>query len=237
MLNSLQRTECHSRLHNIYPSDVKVYGIHTKYTVCPWKRAALLSCVRLFGIPWTVAHQDTVHGSFHARILEWVAISFSRSLASPALAGGFFTTSATWEALLRVKSKKSKAWNDSAVEARIAHDERISVRIKVSGQWGSLVVKTYRLWVRLPVSRSFLLCAQSASPCQLFVTPWSVAHQDPLCMGFSRQGYWRGLPSPSPGDLPDPRVKLRSPVWQVDFLPLNHLRNPRSFLASLFWAT
>ena len=53
---------------------------------------------------------------------------------SSALAGGFFTTSATWEALLRVKSKKSKAWNDSAVEARIAHDERISVRIKVSGQ-------------------------------------------------------------------------------------------------------
>ena len=35
------------------------------------------------------------------------------------------------------------------------------------------------------------------------VTPWTVAHQAPLSMGFSRQEYWRGLTSPSSGDLPD----------------------------------
>ena len=38
-------------------------------------------------------------------------------------------------------------------------------------------------------------------------------------MGFSRQEYWRGLPCPSPGDLPDPGIKSRSPVVQVDSLP------------------
>ena len=41
---------------------------------------------------------------------------------------------------------------------------------------------------------------------RLFATPWSVAHQAPLSMGFSRQEYWSGLPFPSPGDLPDPGI-------------------------------
>ena len=43
---------------------------------------------------------------------------------------------------------------------------------------------------------------------QLFVTLWTVAHQVPLSMGFSRQEYWSGLPFPSLGDLPDPGIKL-----------------------------
>ena len=38
-------------------------------------------------------------------------------------------------------------------------------------------------------------------------------------MEFSRQEYWRGLPFPSPGDLPDPGIKPRSPVLQADSLP------------------
>ena len=44
-----------------------------------------------------------------------------------------------------------------------------------------------------------------------FVISWIVAHQVPLSMGFLRQGYWNGLPFPSPGDLPDPVIKLKSP--------------------------
>ena len=40
-----------------------------------------------------------------------------------------------------------------------------------------------------------------------FATPWTVAHQAPQSMGFSRQEYWSGLSFPSPGDLPDPRFK------------------------------
>ena len=39
---------------------------------------------------------------------------------------------------------------------------------------------------------------------QLLATPWTVTHQAPPSMGFSRQEYWSGLPFPSPGDLPDP---------------------------------
>ena len=48
-----------------------------------------------------------------------------------------------------------------------------------------------------------------------FVTPWTVAHQASLFMGFPKQEYWSGLPFPSPGDLPDPGTKpmsLRSPA-------------------------
>ena len=44
----------------------------------------------------------------------------------------------------------------------------------------------------------------------LFVTPWTVAHQASLSMGFSRQEYWSGLPLPPPGYLPDPGIKPAS---------------------------
>ena len=42
---------------------------------------------------------------------------------------------------------------------------------------------------------------------QLFATPWTVACQAPLSIGFSRQGYWSGWPHPPPGDLPNPGIK------------------------------
>ena len=45
-----------------------------------------------------------------------------------------------------------------------------------------------------------------------FVTPWTIARQSPLSMGFPRQEYWSGLPFLSPGDLPDPETEPRSPV-------------------------
>ena len=51
-----------------------------------------------------------------------------------------------------------------------------------------------------------------------FVTPWIVAHQAPLSTGFCRQEYWSGLPSPPPGDLPNPGIKPRSPTLQADSL-------------------
>ena len=63
---------------------------------------------------------------------------------------------------------------------------------------------------------------------QLFATPWTVAHQAPLSMGFPRQEYWSGLPFSSPGDLPDPGIEPMFPAWQGDFLPLSHLESPRS---------
>ena len=48
--------------------------------------------------------------------------------------------------------------------------------------------------------------------------PWTVAHQAPLSMEFSRQEYWSGLPLPSPGDLLDPGIQLGSPTLQADSL-------------------
>ena len=54
---------------------------------------------------------------------------------------------------------------------------------------------------------------KSLSRVRLFATPWTVAHQVPPSMGFSRQEYWNELPFPSPGDLPDPGIEPRSPTW------------------------
>ena len=66
--------------------------------------------------------------------------------------------------------------------------------------------------------------APSLSWVLLFATPWTVTHQAPLFLGFSRQEYWSGLPFPSPGDLHDPGMELQSPAlagihcttWEAD---------------------
>ena len=50
----------------------------------------------------------------------------------------------------------------------------------------------------------------SLQSCLTFATPWTVAHQAPLSMGFSREEYWSGLPFPTPGDLPDPGTEPTS---------------------------
>ena len=57
------------------------------------------------------------------------------------------------------------------------------------------------------------------SSVRFFVTLWTVAHQAPLSMGFSRQEYWSGLPFPPPGDLRNPGIEPRSPELQADSLP------------------
>ena len=54
------------------------------------------------------------------------------------------------------------------------------------------------------------------------MTPWTVALQDPLTIGFPRQEYWSELPFPSPGDLPDPGIKLHLLLRQVDSLLLSY---------------
>ena len=56
--------------------------------------------------------------------------------------------------------------------------------------------------------------------CQILATPWTVAHQAPLCMGFSRPEYQRGLPFPSPVYLPDPGIETTFPALRADSLPL-----------------
>ena len=65
----------------------------------------------------------------------------------------------------------------------------------------------------LPGCSSYNLVVLSQSRVQLFVTPWTVALQAPLSMGFPRQEYWCGLPFPSPGDLLNPETEPKSPVY------------------------
>ena len=60
------------------------------------------------------------------------------------------------------------------------------------------------------------------------VTPWTIAHQAPLSMGFHRQGYWSGLPFPSPGDLPNTGIEPRSPTLQTDSLPAEVQGKPKN---------
>ena len=54
--------------------------------------------------------------------------------------------------------------------------------------------------------------------CPTLATPWTVACQVPLSVGFSRQEFWSGLPLSSPGNVPNPGIKPRSPALQADSL-------------------
>ena len=95
--------------------------------------------------------------------------------------------------------------------------------------WISLTLVWY-IWISLfynfiPIFKwllgslwSMKVKEKSLSRVQLFVTPWTVAYQTPLSMGFSRQECWSGLPFPSPGDLPNPGINPRSPALQADAL-------------------
>ena len=105
---------------------------------------------------------SSVHGIFQARVLEWVAISFSRGTSDPGL------------------KPQSHALQADALPS------------EPQGKPNEV---------------------KSLSRVQLFATPWTVAYQAPLSMGFSRQEYWSGLPLPSPGDLPAPGIESRSPAW------------------------
>ena len=62
-----------------------------------------------------------------------------------------------------------------------------------------------------------------AQSCLTLATPWAVAYQAPLSVGFSRLECWSGLPFPPPGDLPRPGIKPRLLHWQTDALPVSHL--------------
>ena len=84
--------------------------------------------------------------------------------------------------------------------------------------------------VWLVLGRIVRVCMLSHfSGVQIFVTPWTIACQAPLSMGFSRQEYWNGLPYPPPGHLSDPRIKPVSsvaPELQVNSLLLSHWGSP-----------
>ena len=69
--------------------------------------------------------------------------------------------------------------------------------------------------------------------CPTLAIPWTVDCQFPPSMRFSRQEYWNGLPFPSPGDLPDPRIEPRPPALQADALPTELRGKPLECLCLL----
>ena len=72
-------------------------------------------------------------------------------------------------------------------------------------------------------------------PVRLFATPWTVAYQAPLSMGFSRPECWSGLLFPSPGDLPNPGIEPGSPTLQADALPSEPPGKPNGVMKSWTW--
>ena len=115
---------------------------------------------------------------------------------------------------------------------------RLQLSIQVVGFWVPRCWQSDKLIWRLPRLPSFqshssfpdrlkpdicIVCAcmlSSFSHVELFVTPRTVDCQTPLSVGFFRQEYWRGLPCPPPGNLPDPGIKpgsLMAPVLSSGF--------------------
>ena len=103
-----------------------------------------------------------------------------------------------------------------------------------NGGVGGVLSSFWSLQVPSQLAHSQLcvcVCVLRGFSCiRLFVTPWTAAHQAPLSMGFSRQEYWRGLPCPPPGDLPNPGIELESPVSPAlagEFFTAEPLGNPK----------
>ena len=71
---------------------------------------------------------------------------------------------------------------------------------------------------------------KSLSHVRLFATSWTIAHQAPPSMGFSRQEYWSGVPFPSPGDIPVPGIEPGSPALWADDLPSEPPAKPRVYI-------
>ena len=103
-----------------------------------------------------------------------------------------------------------KCASDTVIQVlqRGAKAEAMGSGLSWEGSTGSCsVIRIYNVCVCAVLSYSIMSDS--------FVTPWTVACQAPLSMGFPRQEYWSGLPFPSPGGLPDPGIKPTSPLSPV----------------------
>ena len=169
---------------------------------------------------------------YKKRILEWIAISSSGRSSPPrdrtcvscascnsCTAGRLFTICATREApypLLLLQNK-------SEPPSTVSQERNPLLKIKRN--------KSELLALSFQMSKSSLLLLLSLfSRVCLCVTPWTIAHQAPLSMGFSRPGYWSGLSFPFPGDLPNPGIEPGSSALQADSLLLSHQGSPKSLL-------
>ena len=137
---------------------------------------------------------SSIHGIFQTRILEWVAISFSRGSSWPRdwtqvsrIAGRLFTTWATREIPPKLTLGSSKL----AKNFLLFHTQLLHFLYFFKNLWPCCPLVGSHFLVRVCMLSHF-------SHIRLFATLWTVAHQALLSMGFSRQEYWSGLPFPSP---------------------------------------
>ena len=128
--------------------------------------------------------------------------------------------------------------SDSAIPWIVAHQAPLSMKFSRQEYWSGLPFPSPRdltnpgIKPGSPASQTDTLpsshqghpkisisSVQSLSRVRLLVTPWTVALQAPLSVGFSGQEYWSGLPFPPPEDLPGPGIKPGSPASQADSSP------------------
>ena len=106
----------------------------------------------------------------------------------------------------------------------------VSRNILYEGESKSCLMSCYCKWTKT----CWALCVHACSVTPNAVTPWTVAHQAPLSVGFSRQEYWSGLPCAPPGDLPNPRIESSPSASQVDSLLLSQPWLKLCFLTAIF---
>ena len=142
-----------------------------------------------------------VHGILQARILQWVAVPFSRGSSQPRgrtqvshIADGFFTSWATREAQNHITATAAKSLQSCPTLC-----DPIDGSPPSSPVPGILQARILE-WVAISFSNAWKwkVKVKSLSRVRLLVTPWTAAYQGPPSMGFSKQEYWSGVPLPSP---------------------------------------
>ena len=141
-------------------------------------------------------------GQWRCRIEEWVLATLNCiQLNLQKYCGnewGFLGDIYPWDVVTACLKYCLKLFRNSALKKK--KEKKFSTK--------SSLKTVHNGWIKcMKLSFPNLACVQLLSSVQLFGTPWTIARQSPLLMGFPRQEYWNGLPFPSPGDLPDPEIK------------------------------
>ena len=141
---------------------------------------------------------SSVHGILQARILDWVAISFSRGSSDPGIKYRSSALQQIHYHLCHQRSSssgqdyKSKRYAYPSVHSSTSYNSQDRKATSMSINRGMDKEDVVHIYNRL------LLLLSRFSHVQLCATPWTTAYQAPPSMGFSRQEYWSGVPLPSP---------------------------------------
>ena len=124
------------------------------------------------------------------------------------------------------------SFNNPIIEVAVTF-QGMQIQLFFWKNWGyfcsqsTIAIKRVLTFIYMNVMKNEKWTWRSFNRVWLFVTPWTVAHQAPLSVEFSRPEHWSGLPFPFPGDLPNPVIKPRSLTLQADSLPAELSRKPQ----------